>query len=419
MRVILRMVRKDLLRKLRSPLGLVVVLLFPVAFSAIIALSFGGGGGVPRAKILVDNRDDGFFGNALISALGSNQAAEFFDVENVGEPGERLIADGKGSALLRIPQNFSRDLIDGTPTTLELIRNPAQGIMPEVAEQVAGVLAEVLSAGSQVLREPLRTLAPFTKTDKLRITDETVAAVSVAIKGSIDGAVEFLDPPVIDFESVDLGAEPAAAGSGSNGYFSVFLFVFPGVSVWSLFLAGDIAMRDILTEYEAGTLRRQLQGPIGSGTLIAAKAAFTMVTCLIALAILAATAAVVADRAVDPAGFVLLSLALILAITGAGAAIYGAAGRQRRGTTIASVLYLVLAFAGGSFVDVNSMPAAIRALSPVSPFYWGTQGYKALLDGGGVRDVAGAAAVLAALGVVLGVVGTSWMNRRLLRGGAA
>lgn len=419
MRVLWSMVRKDLRRKLRSPLGVGVALVFPIAFSALIAVSFSEDA-VPRAQILVENRDEGLFGNALVSALDSEQAAKYFDVEVVTEDGAARIGRGEGSALLRIPEGFTQSLIDGTPVALELIRNPAQGIMPEVVEQVTGVLAEALSAGSRVLRGPLDAIAPFTNSDKLRITDDTVAAVSVAIKGSIDGAMEFLDPPVIGFESVDLGANPAEAeDSPQPGSFSIFLLVFPGVSVWSLFVVGDIAMRDILTELEAGTLRRQLQAPLGAGLLIAAKIAFTGSLCLIALAILATLGAVTADRPVDPAGFALLSLALIVAITGSGAAIYGATGSQRRGTTVASVLYLVLAFAGGSFIDLRAMPAAVRAVAPVSPFYWGTEGYRTLLEAGTLAELWLPIAVLSGLGIVLALFGANRLTRRLARGAVA
>ena len=49
------------------------------------------------------------------------------------------------------------------------------------------------------------------------------------------------------------------AGAGT---FSIFLIVLPGVSVWALFMLGDMAMRDILTESTPGTLRRQLSGPL-------------------------------------------------------------------------------------------------------------------------------------------------------------
>lgn len=431
MGTILSMVRKDLLRKLRAPLGILVMLLFPVVFALIIAVTFSGGG-VPRARLLVENRDRGFLGNVLLSALGSNEVAEHFDVDVVGEEGMRRIRRGKGSALLRIPEGFTRDMIDGAPTTLELIRNPAEGIMPEVAEQVAGILAEVLSAGSRVLRGPLDTMAPFTRSRDLRMSDAGVAALALTMKGTIERAEKYLDPVVIRLETVDLGTGAAqgsgaaaegsggsAAGSGARQSFSIFLLVFPGVSVWALFMIGDIAMRDILTENEAGTLRRQLQGPVDAGTILIAKAIFTFVLSLICLLLLSIAGCVARDRPVNVVGYVLVSLSLILAVTGAGATIYGASGREGRGATIASVLYITLGFAGGSFIELKHLPGAVRAMAPVSPFYWGTQGYRALLDGGGALAVLPSVVVLAGLGLGLMILGSLLLRRRILRGGAA
>ena len=421
MRRLALMVRKDLRRKLRAPLGILVVLLFPVGFSAIIALAFGGESH-PRVHLLVENRDEGILGNALLSALDSNDVAEWFDVEVVAEGGLARIEAGKGSALLRIPATFTQDVIDGRHTALELVRNPAQGIMPEIAEQTAGVLAEVLSSAAYVLREPLDAVAPLVREESgAAVTAAAVAEIAVAVHGSISGASRFLDPLAIRVEVVDLGAPQAgvaegaedAGEAGSSQTLSIFLFVFPGVAVWSLFMMGDLAMRDVVAESEAGTLRRQLQGPLGAGTLIAAKAAFAFVLCGLALGILSLVCVLAADRPVDPVGFVILSLALILAVTGAGAAIYGAAGKQRLGATIASALYLFLGFAGGSFIDLDAMPRAVRSIAPVSPFYWGTQGFKALLDGGGIAEIAVPALVLFALGAVTLALGSVLLRRSL------
>ena len=77
-----------------------------------------------------------------MSALTSDQAAERMDVQVVDGDGVEHLRDGAGSALLIIPERFSEDVIQAHPTALTLVRNPAEGIMPEVAEQLTGILAE-------------------------------------------------------------------------------------------------------------------------------------------------------------------------------------------------------------------------------------------------------------------------------------
>ncbi len=421
MRTLILMVRKDLIRKARSPLGLLVVLAFPIMFSAIISLAFGGGS-TPQVYLLVENLDDNLLGNALISAMSSDQMGEYFDLEVVGEEGLSRIDDGDASALLQIPENFTENFIEGKPCSLSLVRNPAQGIMPEIAEQVSLVLTELLDGGSHVLREPMDALAPYILSDSLDLSAALISDVSVSIFDTFEGMGEFLNPPVITFSSTSLGAEESEEedDEGGVGIFQIFLFVFPGVSVYALFLVGDLAMRDILTESEAGTLRRQIQGPVSPARVLVAKAAFSASVAFISLIMLSLIGWIASDGPIDMLGYLVLSLALILAVVGSAAAIYGAAGKLQRGAVISSIVYIFLAFSGGSFFSIDGMPGVIRLIAPFSPFYWGTQGYKALLgQGASLADVLPAVGVLSAIGIILLILGGLLLNRNLVRGGGA
>jgi ABC-2 type transport system permease protein len=423
MRVLALLVAKDLKRRLRSPLGLLIVLSFPIVFAGLIALSFGSGGDrVPRIHLLVEKQDEGLAGDMLLSALTSEDMAEFVDVEVVGAEGRQRLEKGEGSALLRIPKGFTQDVIDGKPAALHLVRNPAQGILPEIAEQLSHVLVDVLDAASRVLQEPLREIRPVMRSDTATLSDESVIRVSLAAKRSFESAAIYLRPPAITLDSGSLTPQPAdeKSDSSGSGVSLIFLVVLPGVGVYALFLVGDLAMRDIITEATQGTLRRQLAGPIGAGTLVLGKALYTAVLALLAVFILSIVGAVVLRKAVDPAGFLLLSFALILAVTGTAAAIYGLANDERRGATFGSIIYLVLGFAGGSFVNLESLPRAVRAIAPVSPFYWGTTGYRKLVESAGtLGDVLPNIAILAGIGLSLLALGALLLHRTMRRGGLA
>jgi ABC-2 type transport system permease protein len=108
---------------------------------------------------------------------------------------------------------------------------------------------------------------------------------------------------------------------------------------------------------------------------------------------------------------------LVAATTGFAAAVFGLARGERQGATLASLVSLVMAFAGGSFIPLNSLPAALRALSPYSLIYWAADGYRKLvLDSAGVRDVLPNISILAVAGLVLLAVAAPLWQRRLLRG---
>jgi len=345
--------------------------------------------------------------------------AQYFEIEQVGAEGLERIERNEASALWRIPKGFQQKLIDGDPVELELIRNPAQGILPEIAEQGLTVLADVLSAAARVLREPLDELRPMLDGD----TDPGPAAVStlsVTVYETINRAEALLMPPAITLDTVQLTDDKGETQSSGNSSTSlVFLIVLPGISVWGLFLVGDIAMRDIMTEQKQGTLRRQLSAPVPAEQLVVAKAAFTAALSLISLVLLAGIGWGVGGQTVDLAGFLAISFALIAAITGFSSVVYGVATTEGQGTTISGVLTLVFAFLGGSFIQVENLPAAVARVAPFTPFYWGTTGYgKLIRDEGSLLDVLPNVVVLATVGVALLAVGATLLRRKVRKGAA-
>ena len=433
LRAVPGMVRKDLLRRLRTPLAPLLILAFPLLFSGIVALTFGGGSGdggeVPKVRLLLEDRDDGLAGDFLASAFSRPEAAKYFEVSAVepGQDGLARLEKENASALLRLPADLTENLLDGKPVTLDLVRNPAQSILPEVAEQVTILLADALSAAASMLREPLNELRPFLEGGSGGPSEATVAAVSVSVQRILTGAGAYLFPPVIQLETIQLdrtgAVRAAASGSASLGA-TLFLVMLPGVSVFALFTLGDQGMRDLLTEGKNRTLQRQLAGPVGATTVVAAKALAAAVVVALGLLVIAPFAAYAAwnagGRSVDLPGVTILALALMLAVTGFAATIYGLTRNERQGSTLGSLLYLAMAFAGGSFIPLENLPAALRAVSPVSPFYWASEGFKELLvRGGTLPDVLPHAGILAGLGAALLALGGVLLRQRVLRGAAA
>lgn len=421
MDVLLNMLRKDLLRRRRRPLGTVILLLFPLIYAGVLALAFGGSGErVPKVQLLIANQDEGFLGDFLVGAFSANEAAQYFDVEEVSiEDGRTRMEAGEASALLVLPLELTDALLinpeaQSEPLELVLVRNPAQSILPRIAEEITSVLAEILSAGSYILSEPLTELRPFLDTDEAP-TAAAVASVAVSSHQLIQAGSPYLFPPVIKLEASTPSAEEDDDDSG-GGADSIFFFILPGVTVFSLFMIGELCMRDLITELKQGTLQRQLAGPVTLSTVVASKVAVTAVVATGCLLVISVIAWVQGAGMGDPLAALLLSAALILCVTGFAALIYGLAPDEGRGSTAGSVIFLVMAFTGGSFIPLNSLPPLLRQLSPLSPFYWGTDGYVSLLTGGGMLDIVPNALVLALIGALSLTFGSSLLYRHLRQG---
>jgi ABC-2 type transport system permease protein len=414
-----QMVRKDLLRRRRSPLGLVLLTAFPLLLSLIIGLTFGSqASGMPKVRLLVEDRDDSLLGGFLLSALGSDEAAKYFEVTQVAEgEGAPLMERGKASALLILPKDFTYDVVAGNETTLQLVRNPAEGILPEVAEQLTATLTDFLSSASRVLRGPLDGIVPLFE-EETAPQDEIVADLAVSFNQVMTRVGEYVFPPAITMETIDLeDPDEPEDEDAPTGFAAVFLFILPGMSVYALFLIGDAGMRDLLAEGPPGTLRRQLAGPVGAGTIVAGKALTTALISAGSLLILSAIGLFFTGGRVSLLAFLLLAASLILSVTGAASIFYGMARNERQGGTIANVVYLVMAFVGGTFIEVQALPAIAQRIAPFTPFYWATDGFQTLIRlRGDVADILTNVGILAAIGLVTLPIGARLLHGRVLRG---
>jgi ABC-type multidrug transport system permease subunit len=426
MRILAHLVAKDLKRKLRSPLGLIATLSFPLLFAGMIALAFGkGDSGIPKVRMLVANEDDGLLANGVASVFTSQQASKFFDGKTVtAAEGKALMEAGKASALLTIPKGFTQDVLDGKLVTLRLLRNPAEGILPEIAEQTTGALTDILDGGRRVLDKPLADIRPLLDDDGKAPSDAEIVAISLAVKKSIEGLSNLVYPPAIALESemFDKAKATSQTESKKNGDApsAIFLLVLPGVAVYGLFLVADQGMRDVMTERTLGTLRRQLAGPLTAETIIFGKAVYTAALAAAAIVVIGGVGAVVLSAPVSVPAFLLLSAALVLAVTGTTAVIYGAARTERQASTLGNMIFLAMGFLGGGFIRVEGLPAVVRGIAPFTPLYWGTQGYRALLENGaGVAGIATHAGVLGLMGVVLLAIGALALRRTARRGASA
>ncbi|HZF08185.1 MAG TPA: ABC transporter permease [Thermoanaerobaculia bacterium] len=434
MRVLLAMVEKDLLRRLRSPLPTILLLLFPLIFSGLIALTFGGAEAkVPKVHLLLDDRDGGLVGRLVGAAFSREEAQTYFEVKTLTaedrKAGDAALLEREGAtAVLRLPASLTDDVLAGRPAHLELVKSPAQSILPDVAEQVTSVLAEVLSSSSRLLRGPLDQMRNTQATPGGGVSDPRVAEIAVQVNGVVTRARPYLLPPVVTLDTLDTatrsgakgpqgqkGPQPKPAGSSSTP--SLFLLFLPGIAVYTLFNLADQMMRDLLIEARLKTLRRQLAGPLTAGRVLAGKALSTAAVATLALLALTAVGAAVAPRGVSLAGYLLLSFALVAAATGYASAVFGVARNERQGATLANLVSLLMAFTGGSFIPLNSLPAALRALSPFSLLYWATQGYQKLVtEQLGLQAVLPNIAILAGAGFLLLALSAPLWQRRLLQG---
>jgi hypothetical protein len=190
--------RKDVARRLRDPFAFLLWLGIPLVLGGLMAL-LNSGGGKPRGRLLLADRDETFLSKAVAAAFAQEPLSGFFDVEAVEEVAGRARMDSGGaSALVVIPKGFARAVLEDEPATIEVVKNPAQRILPAIAEETLGLLSEAVFYVQRVagdrLREQMRRISEAGEGGANPWTEAFASDFGAGIHGTIERLSKYLSP---------------------------------------------------------------------------------------------------------------------------------------------------------------------------------------------------------------------------------
>lgn len=376
MPVLWRVVRKDLTRWIRDPVGISLWALIPLAIALLMKLAFGGVGGatVPRAKVAIADADGTLLTRFLEGSFAQGRLAELIETEEADSAeAVSLAREGKVSAAILIPRGFTSDYLDGRTARLSLIKNPSQVILPGIVEEVLNVLADGGFYIRGIFEKPIDLLYAAIRAEG-GPADSTVLGISSSIRGSFERVGAYLFPPAV---SLDIAAE--ADEESPPSFLAIF---FPGVILMSLLFVGQPLALDLWTEHKSGTYRRTEVAPPGAGGLVLGK---TLAGCLLYLILfeilflvgryllrieLARIQLAALFSAIAGFGFLaVLEWIVLLARTENGA------------TILTSLIIMPLVFIGGSFFPFEEMPATLRSIGEHTPNGMVLVQLKSILEG--------------------------------------
>ena len=406
-------VRRDLTRFARNPIGTALMFAIPLSMSAIFALIFGGSGGEPTVtiRVLVHDEDDSLLSRLLQGSGSDPRMDERLELVPVGEEGYRMMEEGEASALLHIPAGFTDDYLSGRPVELELVKNPSQRFLPSLVEEGVSVGAVVLSQASRVFRAELSKISDLRSSDEFP-ADSVIGGLSVGINQKLRGLETYLLPPIVDLETVTLSAEEEV-DTGLN----ILSYFLPGFSIFGILFFAQAATRDVLQERENGLLRHLLTAPVSVGEYLGGKCLSTFAVTVLGFSILVAVGiAAGVDWGPAPAVAALV-VASSLAAAGAMLLIMSLVRGQRQGDALTTIVIIVWSMVGGAFVPIDQIPAFLLPLSKATPTYWAVDGFATLIrHGGAVTEILPNVVILGVSGVVMLIVGAFVLRRRIVSG---
>ncbi|MBD3869626.1 MAG: ABC transporter permease [Acidobacteria bacterium] len=398
----------DMRRSARDPFSILLWAGIPFGVLILFTLAFGSGGDVkPQARVLLVDEDSSLLSGFLSGAFNQGELAELVDLQPVTrEEGERRIAKGDGTALLIIPAGFSEAVLNDDPTTLRLITNPAQRILPGIVEGILKTLVDGTFYLQQVLGGPVREIMESTNDLADPPTNLLVSSVSVEINETIQRLEEYILPPAIELvvEMEEKDEEAPAFGFGGI-YFQSMLFMF--------LLFGAQGISDGLwREREERTLSRIVSTPGRLSAFLLGKvlAGVTVLGGILAAALAAGTWLYDLPWATYPAA--LLWLVLVAGLLIALFSLVQLVATSRGGASlINNVIVFPMMMLGGSFFPPEGMPDWLAAIGRYTPNGYGLHILKMLQAG--APDAGTVLSAFAGFAAVTGIA--LWMASARLR----
>lgn len=369
---ILSTARKDLLRRWQDPIAMALWVGIPLVIGGLMTLVSGGSGGkAPQAHVLIVDQDESFLSGFLVQAFQMGGDGDgLFRTEMVEEqPGRARLEQGDASALLIIPSGFGEAAIAEEPTELTLVTNPAQRILPGLAEEFLNIISDGSFYLHRILGEELRTIADGPEEGRTTLLDTRVASISVSINQAVQRFEKYLFPPVIELKLSEPPSEEEEAEDKPD--ISIGMIFMPGILIMALFFVAQGLSEDLWQERQQGTLRRAAYSPHPVW-------AFLLGKCLAAAAIIVLVDAVTLSVGLFAFGFPARLLFPALAwATATGIALWAGmvtiqllASTRRAGSVLTSAVLFPLLMLGGSFFPFEAMPAWMVRIGGMTPNGW-------------------------------------------------
>jgi len=404
---------KDLKLMFRDRAALTFMLLAP--FLLTIGMGFvtgrfsGGSSGLSNIPVIIVNLDKQDLGDALEDLFSSEDLTDLMEPIASSDPeaARRSIDDNQASAAVIIPEGFTQSIIpaEGTmfdpnyvqpePVKIEVYTNPSS---PTSAGVVKAIVDEFIS-----------------RVEEGRTSGMT-SIVGLMLNGllnplNVENEASELFQHVDESESSAITLRKNTKGADAVD-FDMLSYFAPGMALMFLMYTVSYGGRSILAERSQGTLPRLMISPTHTTQVLGGKVLgiFFMGVAQVGILILASTLFFQVKWG-DPLGVIVLILAAVFGASGWGMLITAFARTPAQVGSTGSAIMLIFGIMGGSFINLEQMPAFIQTFSKITPNAWGLDGFTTLALGGTLKNLTEPITALLIMGTVLFAIAVVLFNR--------
>jgi ABC-2 type transport system permease protein len=411
MRKLLLIGLKDLRLIFRDRAALIFMLLAP--FLLTLGMGFvtgrfsGSTSGLSDIPVIIVNLDNEQLGDALADVFSSEELADLMEpsASSDADAARRLIDEDEAAAAVIIPEGFTRSIIpaQGTvlgessiqPVKIEVYANPAR---PTSAGVIKAIVDEFISRVEEGRTSGMTSIIQLVQSGI--VSPQNAESEARTLFADVDPA-----------ESTAITLKRSSEGAESRK-FDLLAFFAPSMALMFLMYTVSYGGRSILAERSEGTLPRLLTSPTSMAQFLGGKVLGVFFTGNAQVGILiVASALFFGVKWGDPLGITVLILAAVFAATGWGMFITSFARTPGQVANIGSALMLIFGILGGTFIDLDQMPAFVQTLSRITPNSWGIDGFTTLALGGTVQNLGEPIMALLIMGAVLFAISVGLFRR--------
>ena len=364
---------KDLSQVLREKQSLLFFVLMPIVFTFFMGFAYRGAVQPtdPRLALGWVDADGGALSQQLYAALEDSAAVRLVEVDPAGA--EAAVQDGDVAGVLTIPAGFSDKALAGEAVQLTLLADALSATGQSLYQVLRAPVVQVMSA-VQIARlnvETSEAQQPF--------ADEAARAAerSVAFDAAAEAwAAARQEDAWIRVEKA-VAAEPESAPLGGNPYNQTSPGMLVQFAIFGLVSSAQI----LVLERKARTLQRMITTAVKPWQIIAGHllAMFALGLLQTALLIVFGQLVLGVDYLREPAGTLLIAVALSLWVSSMGLLIGVFAQEDQQVVLFSMIAMFLFTGLGGAWFPLEGAGKAFSTIGHLTPAAWAMDGFQNIL----------------------------------------
>jgi ABC-2 type transport system permease protein len=409
---------KDVRLAFRDRAALILMLAAPFVLTLGLGLvtgRFSGNtnSGISDIPVIVVNLDNDQLGNALVDVFNSADLADLLEptIGSDPEAARKLIDEDQAAAVVIIPEGFTKSIMPqqsgftsaAMPDAIkiEVYANPSRSTGAGI---VKAIVDEFLSRVEEGRVSGMTSILQLVISQK--ITPQQGEAAGIAMSKNPEGST------LTDSLAIKINSSTA---SGDAVKFDALAYIAPAMALMFLMYTVSYGGRSILAERAQGTLPRLLVSPTNTAQILGGKVFGIFLTGAVQMLILIGASSLFFQlKWGDPLGVIVLVLAAVFGATGWGMIITALARTPSQVASIGTAVMLIFGIMGGSFINLEQMPAFVQTFSKVTPNAWALDGFTTLGLGGTLSDLSAPILALLAMGSILFLVSVALFGKKNL-----